>query len=597
MGHYANELYAQNVSLQCENKALRDEIASFKSGERYIALQKGYGKIIAGYKKALKKKTKEVAEAHAEKKRVRGIWLQECDKDWEQYQKEMDKKDQEIERLRNQVWETAKKYDDKMAALIEGYEQRLKEEMEASEAKDTVISELKEELAHALAIIARNGENAGIPTGQTGIGQKKRRPNGRKHTGKKKGGQHGHKKHDLEAPSEEEINAEAEHKLDGTEMCPGCGSSELKYTGEWEDKYEFDIEVKVIKRRHRYFLYECLSCGTIVLSSEGPDFRFSKCQYGPGVQAMMLSLMNTVNAPMNKAAMFLAGVSGQELTPCEGFAAKIQRRAAMGLRQFYEDMRLEIITLGILYWDDTVIFINTTRACIRFYGDENHAFFTAHEKKDLPGVLEDNVLPRLTGDTYVMHDHNMINYNAQFHFRNLECNQHLERDCQKNSDDTKHQWSIDMKNLISTTIEDRKDKEGANMKRFSDTYVDGFNRRLDGILQHGWLEYEADAGRMKKYGAPAEKALLIRIEKYRENYFAWLEDFSLPTTNNLSERGLHPIKSKMKISGQYESVDYANHFAALRTYIETGRRNGINEIEALRRLCAGNPYTVKEIFS
>ncbi len=76
----------------------------------------------------------------------------------------------------------------------------------------------------------------------------------------------------------------------------------------------------------------------------------------------------------------------------------------------------------------------------------------------------------------------------------------------------------------------------------------------------------------------------------------WLEDFSLPTTNNLSERGLRGIKSHMKISGQFESEKAADNHALIRSYIETCRRNGINEIQALQRLCDGKPYTVEEIF-
>ena len=91
--------------------------------------------------------------------------------------------------------------------------------------------------------------------------------------------------------------------------------------------------------------------------------------------------------------------------------------------------------------------------------------------------------------------------------------------------------------------------------------------------------------------------MLKRIAKYRRNYFLWVEDFSLPTTNNLSERGLRGVKSHMKISGQFESEAAADNHALNRTYIETCRRNGINEIDALQRLCEGNPYTVAEIFS
>ena len=75
----------------------------------------------------------------------------------------------------------------------------------------------------------------------------------------------------------------------------------------------------------------------------------------------------------------------------------------------------------------------------------------------------------------------------------------------------------------------------------------------------------------------------------------WVEDFSLPTTNNLSERALRGIKTKMKVSGQFESEEAAQNHAMIRSYLETCRRNNINEIVALRRLCEGNPFTLSEI--
>ena len=99
-----------------------------------------------------------------------------------------------------------------------------------------------------------------------------------------------------------------------------------------------------------------------------------------------------------------------------------------------------------------------------------------------------------------------------------------------------------------------------------------------------------------KYSAPFEKALIARIADFRENFFAWVEDFTLPVTNNLSERALRGVKTKMKVSGQFASPKTAGDYAMVRTYIETCRRNGLNEMDALKRLCEGNPYTVEEIF-
>lgn len=49
------------------------------------------------------------------------------------------------------------------------------------------------------------------------------------------------------------------------------------------------------------------------------------------LQALALSLTNTTNAAMNKTAMFLAGITVGELTPCEGYIAKLQKRAARNL--------------------------------------------------------------------------------------------------------------------------------------------------------------------------------------------------------------------------------------------------------------------------
>jgi len=53
----------------------------------------------------------------------------------------------------------------------------------------------------------------------------------------------------------------------------------------------------------------------------------------------------------------------------------------------------------------------------------------------------------------------------------------------------------------------------------------------------------------------------------------------------------------MKIAGQFQNEDTAKNYAAIKSYIETCYRNGINEAKALLRLCEGNPYTISELFA
>lgn len=473
------------------------------------------------------------------------------------------------------------------ASQKEKYEETIAE-------KDAIIKELQNRLAHAEAINNHDGTNTGTPTGQTPPGKKKVIPNTRRSSGKAKGGQPGHEKHSLNAPDDSKVTDTVGHGDDAEGFfCPDCSGTHYVPTGDSETKYEFDVQIKVVRIKHEFYLYKCQDCGT-VFRSEIPLHLKENVQYGSTIQALALFLVNTVNAPMNKASMFLKGITGGELSPCDGYVAKLQGRAAKTLYKFREDLRLLLITRAIVYWDDTVIMINTCRACFRFYGDETIAYYTAHEHKDMESIDDDNVLTLLTSETKTMHDHNKVNYNEKFSFDNLECNQHLQRDCQKNSDDTCHTWSCDLKDQITTAIKDRNDLIAQNIPAFTDAYVRNFHQKLDKALAKGWKE---NTNEPNNYGASFERTLLRRISEYRRNYFMWLEDFSLPTTNNLSERGLRGIKSHMKISGQFESVTAADNHAIIRTYIETCRRNGINEIDALQRLSSGNPYTVSEIFS
>jgi hypothetical protein len=483
----------------------------------------------------------------------------------------------------------------KTVARLKKSKEKMKADYEAELAeKDKIIKALSAELARATAFLGRDGANTGTPTSQTPFGKTKVIPNSRRSTGRKKGGQPGHKKHGLDAFLDSEINDRVIHAFDGKhECCSSCGCTDFEFTGESKYKDETDIKIKVIKRRHEYHVYRCSNCGT---KSHVPIENSLKeaNQYGSMVQAAALCLMDTGNVPVNKVVTIVSGFTDSQLTLSTGFVAKLQRRASAGLDAFMNDLRLELLTRKIVYWDDTVVMISKSRGCLRFYGDETVAFYAAHFHKNMEGLDQDNVLQLLSPETFVMHDHNKVNYNEKYRFLNIECNQHLQRDCQKNTGDTNHEWSDELKGLISRTIKDRKDVMAQGVTSFSADYITKFDSRLDGILEKADTEHKE---RPSHYGMDFEETLLKRIRKYRQNYFLWIQDFLLPTTDNLSERGLRCIKSHQKISGQFESEETAGFYARIKSYIETCRRNGINEIEALIRLSDNNPFTVAEIFS
>ena len=302
--------------------------------------------------------------------------------------------------------------------------------------------------------------------------------------------------------------------------------------------------------------------------------------------------MNMGNVSINKVCRMIEGLSQQELKPSEGYIIKQQKKAAEALKSFEKELTEEIKHQEVLYWDDTVIMINTARGCLRFYGTENLALYKAHLHKDKEGVDNDGILPVLPEETVVMHDHNKMNYNKTYSFSNIECNAHLLRDLQKIVDNLpEHEWAEKMKGLINNTYKKREEAISEGRESFTDEEIENFFEKFNKIVLEGIASNKEE----DSYYGNEERKLLNRIAEYKNNYFAWITNFELPFTNNLSERSLRGIKSKMKISGQFQSLEYAEYYAIVKSYIETCYRNGINEYTALRRLCDGNPYTIAEI--
>lgn len=462
-----------------------------------------------------------------------------------------------------------------------------KQSVTAKAEAEAKIKALSDEVARLTALLNRDGTNTGTPTSKTPLNKKKVIPNSREKTDRPKGGQPGHPKHSMEAFSREEITEVVTHEMT---VCPECGG----HLTEVRDipKDELDYEVKVVKKRHIFKEYICDSCGKSIRTKD-PSLK-AENQYGPAIQATALALMNLGFVSINRTRSLLCGIDPESVLLSEGYLTKLQKRYGDRLRAFAEDVRNACVGLPLLYWDETVVFIDTSRACIRFYGNDQLALYTAHMNKNLDGIMEDNVLPALPETATVMHDHCLINYRKDFRYRNVECQQHLERDLQKLSDISHHRWPESLKELIKQTIHKRKQLLAAGIDHFSGEEIRRFMAKYTGLLESGYKEYIKD---LNSYYSNDENVLLVRLDKFQDNYTEWVRDFTIPVTNNLSERALRFVKCKDKISGQFLSEAYAKYFANIRTYIETCARNGVNEFQAMLRLTQNNPYTLQELWT
>lgn len=454
--------------------------------------------------------------------------------------------------------------------------------------KDKEINALKKEIAKLHSIMDNNTSNSGIPTSKTKIGEKKYIPNSREKSNKTVGGQLGHKKHKLLRFSEEEATEVVEVS---PKLCPKCGSNKIEIEKESIDKCETDYEVKVIKRLYKFKDCKCKNCGSH-FHTPIPNNLKEDNQYGSTVKSLAVCLNNEIYTPFNKVVKLVEGITNGEIKLSEGYVAKLQKQASDNLDEYIEELKEYIPKQEVYGWDDGVISINTKDGILRTYCTDQVALFIAHEHKNEEGLKEDGILSNTKKDTIVMHDHILHNYNEKYQFENVECLIHLIRRLKKMRENTKHEWCDKLRELLSKSNQERNKLIKEKINCFSEEYLNELTKSYDKIMEEAKEVNDEDTN---NYFFKEEMNFIKDLEKYKKHYLLWAYRFDIPSTNNNSERNIRPVKSKMKISGQFKNIETAKYYARIRSYIETCKKNGINIIDACVRLMNNKPYSLNEI--
>ena len=459
--------------------------------------------------------------------------------------------------------------------------------------KDKQIKALKIALAKKQSQLDNDSTNSGLPTSKTPIGKKKYIPNSREKTDKKIGGQKGHKKHKLEPFAYNEATEVVEVIPN---ECNKCHSKDIKKLGTCIHKEELDYDVILIKRDNQFAECICNKCGNVFHANISNDLK-EEIQYGKTVQSLAVCLTNEIYTPFNKTVKLISGITHNEINMSEGFVTKLQKRAAGMLENFIKDLKTYIPNQEVFGWDDGVVQINKKDGILRTYCTDNVALFIGHENKNEAGLDDDGVLMSVKENTIVMHDHILHNYSDKYNFDNVECMIHLIRRLKKMKNNTNHDWNDDLIELLSQTNNDRNKilKDENSLDNFDKEYLQNLDKKYDEIINKAQEQNKEPI--TKNYFKNEEARFIKDLIKYKRNYLLWAYNFSLPATNNNSERNIRPIKSKLKISGQFQNINYVKYYASIRSYIETCKKNNINIIEACVRLMNNNPYSLKEILN
>jgi transposase len=149
------------------------------------------------------------------------------------------------------------------------------------------------------------------------------------------------------------------------------------------------------------------------------------------------------------------------------------------------------------------------------------------------------------------------------------CLAHQLRDCQYAIDAGDAIFAPRMKAVLlrAFVIHKRRDHLKGNTLY---QYRCDLNKRLDRLLQ---LQPSNKEG----------VRLLKRYTKIQKNLFLFLEDATIPPTNNSSERAFRMSKVFLKVTNCFRSGWGKNLFASIRTVVNTGKRQGLTAFESIKK--------------
>jgi transposase len=153
------------------------------------------------------------------------------------------------------------------------------------------------------------------------------------------------------------------------------------------------------------------------------------------------------------------------------------------------------------------------------------------------------------------------------------CLAHQLRDCQYAIDAGDSVFAPRMKALFKRALDIHRRRAGlADATRYQ--YRLDIKRRLRKLLQ---LEPDqADGIRLKK-----------RYQGLQDNLFLFLEDAAIPPTNNASEQAIRMSTLFRKVTNGFRSDWGKDLFAAVRSVVNTGRRQGLSALQAIERAISG----------
>jgi transposase len=348
-----------------------------------------------------------------------------------------------------------------------------------------------------------------------------------------------------------------------------------------EARQVFDLPaVRLHVVEHRLQHRRC-RCGTTTMATV-PDGVGAPAQYGPRVRAVGAYLVGYQHLPYERACETLADLLGVGMSV--GTLVSVLTRTGEGLAPFLAAVREQLAAAPVAHFDETSLRVAAAGAWVHSASTDTLSLFHVDASRGHQAIVAAGVLPVFAG--IAVHD-GYTPY-RRYGLAHQLCNAHHLRELAAIGDvDPGQAWAQDMIRLLCEINDTARYARTAGAHAIDDRLLAAYRRRYHAIIAAGRAANPSPAGHGAR--SPAVN-LLARLGGFAADVLRFAHDLRVPFDNSLAERDIRMVKLRQKISGGLRTWAGAQMFCAIRSYLSTARKHGINALDALTQLHNGQAW-------
>ena len=380
-----------------------------------------------------------------------------------------------------------------------------------------------------------------------------------------------------------------DHRPAGTCSC-GADLAQAADLGVARSHQQLEVPL-VTARRIQHDLRETrCGCGAVHVADRPAGVPASPVSIGPNLRALAVYLVVYQHVPVLRCAELIADVTGASVST--GFIHSCLAKAAGVIAGVVKLIKTLITAAAVAGFDETTLRCGPagTKKYVQAAVTELYSLFFLG-RRTLESFRDFGILPAFAGivvsDRYANYFHDGWEHIAG----NQACCSHLIRDFEDAAESYPHAiWPVQAQRALRGLIRAWHAARDASQPAIPPRLAEPLLREFRHAVLAGLSSVPRVPGPKRTTAQRPGRDLLEFCRDRPGDVTRFCDDTAIWPTNNISERGVRPVKTQQKISGRLTSEDTTQDRLDIRSYTDTARKHGRNVMDVLRAAMTGNPW-------